>query len=283
MRLSLGALVVLCSAVIVLPTFESSAAGTGCIHLGLFPESELFDSTGDLDLDEDFVEEARRLSSLFNIAPSIRLWNDADGPNAVASPHVSRKEYPHGTVYVGLRLLTQELYGHGRGGTAVAGILAHEFGHILQFDNGVRRNGKYTELHADYLAGWYLGRKNRVHVQKIEAFASSLYSKGDYNFWHPSHHGTPEERVAAMLAGFGSADLSIHEAYDEGNAVVRSRDVSKSKLETALFNQLDRIYGRKIERLSDRAISRIATNTKRSVADFMKGENVIRGSHIVRG
>ena len=36
----------------------------------------------------------------------------------------------------------------------------------------------------------------------IKAFARSLYGRGDLNFNSPDHHGTPEERVEAMAAGY---------------------------------------------------------------------------------
>ena len=86
--------------------------------------------------------------------------------------------------------------------------------------NVLKRNNlptKLRELHADYLAGYYLGKEG-LSREKMEVFARSLFEMGDYNFWHPDHHGTPQERVQAMITGFmaGRHNRSVDEAYREG-------------------------------------------------------------------
>ncbi len=70
------------------------------------------------------------------------------------------------------------------------------------------------ELHADCLAGVYMG-KTRVHAKdRMSAFAQSLFARGDYAFNSPYHHGAPEQRVAAMEIGYdlGAAGTDVADA-----------------------------------------------------------------------
>ena len=66
-----------------------------------------------------------------------------------------------GSVLLGLKLLNSPLDAD-QGGGAIAGICAHECGHIYQYNNGIYDRSKSlgvvaVELHADYLAGFYMG------------------------------------------------------------------------------------------------------------------------------
>lgn len=99
----------------------------------------------------------------------------------------------------------------------MVGVLAHEFAHVLQYVRGNNLPTKLKELHADFLAGYYLGRK-RLMSGAVERFARALFEMGDFEFWNPNHHGTPQERVQAMSAGYiaGKSGASIHEAYKLG-------------------------------------------------------------------
>jgi predicted metalloprotease len=112
-----------------------------------------------------------------------------------------------GTVLFGLRLLGGEIQTHALGGNSVIAIMAHEWGHILQFSNGVSGGGKGPELSADCMAGWWLGLKATKGVAHLDvnSVARTLFEKGDYNFNSRLHHGTPQERVNALAYGFALA------------------------------------------------------------------------------
>jgi len=76
------------------------------------------------------------------------------------------------------------------------------------------------ELQADYIAGWYIGRRRKwvpltSSQRSIQTIMRSFYAKGDYELNEPSHHGTPEERVAAISAGYANAELRIPDLYRE--------------------------------------------------------------------
>jgi hypothetical protein len=120
-----------------------------------------------------------------------------------------------------------------KGGYAVAGIMAHEFAHILQFDKESELSGKARELHADFMAGYYLGKKSYFAPTNVRAFAVSLFEKGDYAFRSPSHHGTPQERVNAMVAGVQSANLDLDDAYETGERFVSGNQGTTEEHRTA--------------------------------------------------
>jgi hypothetical protein len=74
------------------------------------------------------------------------------------------------------------------------------------------------ELHADFVAGFYFGRDGTRSKQIVETFARSLFSQGDYAFNVPTHHGTPQQRVAAMQKGYelGLSTIKAVNALREG-------------------------------------------------------------------
>lgn len=86
--------------------------------------------------------------------------------------------------------------------------LAHEFGHHLQFQNGLTFRYEATvrprELQADCIAGYLLAltlakRGNPTFVNRVYAEARSI---GDAFVVHPQHHGTSAEREAAVRTGW---------------------------------------------------------------------------------
>ncbi|MGK7872326.1 MAG: neutral zinc metallopeptidase [Xenococcaceae cyanobacterium] len=97
-------------------------------------------------------------------------------------------------------------YQHGD--AALAYIIAHEYAHAMQtaygFEPGVTL---ITELQADCLAGVYLGViPNIIFDEKdIVEITSFAYRIGDYAWGSEHHHGTPEQRVQAVMLGFQGA------------------------------------------------------------------------------
>jgi hypothetical protein len=168
-------------------------------------------SSGDKNLDKSLNLELQHIAKIFPVLPGFVFFDDANGKNAFAMTETMIKG-TRGTVIFGKGLLSSELNSHKWGGLAVAGIIAHEFAHIYQFQHDNlynilmknQKTGKLVELHADYLAGYYLGLK-RLRTPKgidIKAFADSLYLKGDNYFNTLEHHGTPKERMKVMIEGY---------------------------------------------------------------------------------
>lgn len=94
----------------------------------------------------------------------------------------------------------------GLGDVAPRGILAHEYGHQVQFELGLfddhagdAEATRETELEADALAGYYLShpRGERLRNQRVDAFVRSFGEVGDCSFASDGHHGTPNQRSAS--------------------------------------------------------------------------------------
>jgi hypothetical protein len=105
------------------------------------------------------------------------------------------------------------------------GICAHEFAHIFQYKKGLnlhagQRNVKRTELHADFIAGYCAGR-NRLRDRNYNAAVVAMEheSFGDYGFQDRDHHGTPNERAAAVVKGF---EAGFVDKLDASAAIERS-------------------------------------------------------------
>jgi hypothetical protein len=156
----------------------------------------------------------------FQVSPDFAFFDDSSGANALATTANIVGSSPHGSVLFGIRLLQAEL-GTTWWGAAIAGIAAHEFAHIVQFHSGVGGPVYRRELHADFMAGWYLGAKQIYGTPvMIGGLGQSLFGKGDFDFNSPGHHGTPQQRVSAMLAGYqrGLSGLNMGQAFSFGRS-----------------------------------------------------------------
>jgi hypothetical protein len=175
--------------------------------------------SGNRNLDRALIAEVRKLDKAFGINPGYRFLRDGNRPNAYATPE-TQVSGTAGTILVGLTLMNNELATE-YGGAAVAGIAAHEGAHILQFNSPSLhrrlqgRTVRLIELHADFLAGYYFSRTGRTEKSLI-VFAQSLFSKGDYEFNDPQHHGTPDQRVAAMRSGYANGSYELNDAVERG-------------------------------------------------------------------
>jgi len=96
----------------------------------------------------------------------------------------------------------------------VAGILAHEWGHQVQFGYGWMNQAapsvRSSELEADAFSGYYMGLVKRWAGPELNTYFQRLFSLGDYQFNDPGHHGTPNERVAAGALGMQAAANAIY-------------------------------------------------------------------------
>lgn len=103
----------------------------------------------------------------------------------------------------------------GYGDNAPQAILAHEFGHHIQYDLGILKTGmklipktsRRIELMADAYAAYFLAHANGAAMQSndVEQVAEVFFNTGDCDFAVDSHHGTPHQRKAATEWGYSLA------------------------------------------------------------------------------
>ena len=138
------------------------------------------------------------------------------------------------TIYIGQRFAA-ELYegvaqglpgeraGYGRaaGDFAVAYVVAHEYAHNLQqelgvFDSSRGAQAKPFELQADCMAGTWaysVFAEGELDPGDLQEATNAALAVGDFDYGNEQHHGTPEERRDALLAGFNSGDPAICSQY----------------------------------------------------------------------
>lgn len=97
--------------------------------------------------------------------------------------------------------------------------LAHEFAHSMQKSRGFPYpNSKWSDLHADFMAGWYLAYRIRYTQQDLATPIIFAWKNGSLS------HGKNWERVTATAAGITSnltfAKSNANAAYLAGLAYV---------------------------------------------------------------
>jgi len=149
-----------------------------------------------------------RICDVYGVLPGFCFYDDAKGANAHATNAV-RLGRADGTVLFGKRYLAKSLASKDSPEVAIAATCAHEFGHIVQYkyklDAALKRGQstvKRSELNADFFAGYFAGVcKRRKPDYPAAVFATNRYSRGDFGS-DKEHHGTPDERAAAVVRGF---------------------------------------------------------------------------------
>ncbi|WP_461488173.1 M48 family metalloprotease [Pontibacter sp. HJ8] len=93
-------------------------------------------------------------------------------------------------------------------------ILAHEFGHQIQFhldlfaDESSPEATRRTELMADAYAAYYLSHARGASMQwkRVQQFLEVFFNLGDCSFASNNHHGTPTQRMAAAEWAYNLAN-----------------------------------------------------------------------------
>lgn len=94
----------------------------------------------------------------------------------------------------------------------VLAILSHEIAHTFQVNHGLLdhlknddlHRVKCIELHADFLAGGYMGWRSRTYDIEIENLTTLFFGFGDSFTSDQGHHGLPQERFLSFKTGFAS-------------------------------------------------------------------------------
>lgn len=180
-------------------------------------------------LDQGIQTDIIEIQNRFGVSAKMFLMKERGAPNAFAlsTEHEARTEIlqsfrippaysPDGVVVFGVNLMTSEFKSPFGSGYGIPAIIGHEYAHIMQFKNRLPLRGKWMELHADYMAGWFTAHRGRFDArQNSQESALSFFNKGDYAFNDVGHHGTPAERVGAFMAGF---QLNVRQSYPDAGA-----------------------------------------------------------------
>jgi hypothetical protein len=156
--------------------------------------------------------EFNLLKSFFNVTIDLAIIDFEDGPCY----------FPDSKTLVADKIFLNQVSKLSFGNEKIKAILAHEFAHALQDKVGLVNllsGGKKVELHADYLAGYYIGQKGLITKEKLTAFAQEFFSLGDQSFYAADPHGTPEERRCAFLEGYKVAvkySFNVTQAFNCG-------------------------------------------------------------------
>lgn len=110
----------------------------------------------------------------------------------------------------------------GFGDVAPQAILAHEFGHQIQYQRNVYGPGpdtpessRRTELMADAFSAYYLSHARGASMQwkRVKQFLGVFYNLGDCLFTSDGHHGTPAQRMRAAEWGYSVADQAQKQGH----------------------------------------------------------------------
>ncbi|TGD80637.1 hypothetical protein [Hymenobacter wooponensis] len=102
----------------------------------------------------------------------------------------------------------------GYGDVAPQAILAHEFGHQVQFQLNLfgtvqsPEATRRTELMADAYSAYYLSHARGAAMQwkRVQQFLGVFFNIGDCSITSNGHHGTPTQRLAAAQWGYNLAN-----------------------------------------------------------------------------
>ena len=169
------------------------------------------------------------ISQAFSVLPGF-VFSERVMMNAFATQRTSLGRQD-GSVVFG-RPLYREIMNRGEHPEiGIVAVCAHEFGHIAQYKHNLQYtlivNGmvKRLELHADFMAGYFAGRRKLESPDFPAAvFATTQYSFGDSDYGAPDHHGTKTERGQAVVKGFEtaySAQQSFEMALQTGVSYVQ--------------------------------------------------------------
>ena len=123
------------------------------------------------------------------------------------------KDTTHTVVLGAKRLVTESATEPHYGLVCIPLILAHEMGHVLQLNTGIvdrfrSQTEHFTralELHADFLAGWYLGLDADWTQNAMSVANGRVRAWGDSCVESVTHHAFGQERAYFNEDGWGAA------------------------------------------------------------------------------
>jgi hypothetical protein len=160
---------------------------------------------GDSQADAEFWADL--INTLLDVFPQYRNGNHPIFTfNAIAQPGFDFTPYGHIPDKIVLGDGIMDAYtALGYDDVAPQAILAHEFGHHIQFQLGLftdvesPEETRRTELMADAYSAYFLSHSRGASMQwkRVREFLQVFYNIGDCAFTDNGHHGTPTQRMAS--------------------------------------------------------------------------------------
>jgi hypothetical protein len=215
--------------------YRSHREGVYSITDGLMSRNRHFRTTGDSAMDRDLDRALGVIADLFGINPAFGFYDpskfsagegESNRMNAFATMENTNVPGTQGTVGFGWDLFHTEFYQYDSSGMTIMAIVAHEFGHIVQGARGYLDDIRVgypmkSEINADFLAGYFLGkRKQRMPALRFQQAGELFIRLGRGNEGDPTRtHGNSRERLDAAEAGFRAAyvrNMSLNDALRTG-------------------------------------------------------------------
>ena len=159
-----------------------------------------------------------KIASVFGqAAVTLRIVHDDSNPNSTYN--AISYSYPK-KIYFGEAIYKAAL---AKGQIVPAMILAHEFGHQLQYTYGLPSVSESTarpnELEADGFAGYYMRKPSGYNATWAAAGPAFefAYAIGDYSTSSPGHHGTPPQRRSATRLGWYLGEYNLSASAFDSN------------------------------------------------------------------
>lgn len=175
---------------------DSCLSMTGCLGFngGYTNSGRLTNTFDNLVYDQKMTEEIAIQSQFFDCCPanfSVLVEPSPENKNAYANSN--------GQILFGYHMFYHTIARYGE--LAVAGVLAHEWGHLVEYRFNWNQEQPFMELEADAWSGFYMALRKQYAWSQIEGYFRNVYATGDYNFNSPTHHGTPNERINSAYLG----------------------------------------------------------------------------------
>jgi hypothetical protein len=199
--------------------FRGRNEGINPLSAGIFARHRHWRTTGDRAVDRDLDRALGITADLLGVRPAFGFYDPAylhnpvgfeqDPWNAFATSENTDIAGTRGTVAFSINLFRNEFYNHDPSGVSLMTIVAHEFGHIVQYESGQFSSldtgfPRKSEINADFLSGYFLGsRKRLMKSMRFQKAGEMLLRFGRPNNGNPQRsHGDERERIDAAEAGF---------------------------------------------------------------------------------
>lgn len=216
---------------VTVPTYGCLAGTSETAELG-----DVYVNTGWQALDNAMLDDITALNRVYGVNVPLYFLDDGSKnaffvplkfPSLMRQDGMNPETPVSGSVFFGVTLLKQEFKEGNGNGMSIPAILGHEYAHAMQRANDFPYDGKWRELHADFMAGWFIALRGIFRLQDPNRAWASISEKGDYNFFDKGHHGSPQERAEAFATGYlllaQGRQTSGVSAYNVGLQFVRAR------------------------------------------------------------